>query len=160
MYQTVMLSLRSTGVSPVTNLFMSCASFMLIFLGSFAIGCAVAYYTSYLIKRYNPIIREDDPQKKKRINRAEVTIMVVSPIASYLIAQGIGLSGIVSILFCGFILSQYAAENLSYQTRKLIKFLYQSSAYICESTVFMFLGMSAVEFYGAYRYDDIILIFV
>lgn len=148
MYQTVILSMNNAGLAPLTNMVMSCASFMLIFLGSFAIGVAVSFFTAYILKVYHPIIKEDNP---KKINRTEIAVMVISPIASYLIAQGVSLSGIVSILFCGFLLSQYAAENLSLRSRKILKMLYQTSAYICESSVFLFLGMSAVEFYVSYK---------
>jgi NhaP-type Na+/H+ or K+/H+ antiporter len=128
---------------------MSCASFCLIFIGSFAIGTAVAFITTYILKYFRESL--DDPNKKS-INRAHVAIMTAAPFLSYLIAQGLVLSGIMSILFCGFVLSQYAAEMLNVRTRNVLKVMYQTCAYVCESTVFMFLGMSAVEFYGAYAY--------
>lgn len=147
MYQTVVQAMRATGASPITNIVMSCASFLLIFIGSFAIGTAIAFLTTYILKKFRSIIA--DPEGKN-YNRAEIAIMIAGPIASYLIAQGITLSGIVSVLFCGLILSQYAAELLSLQTRKVLKLMYQTSAYVCESSVFLFLGMSAVEYYSAY----------
>ena len=149
MYQTVIQAMHSTASSPLVNIFMSGAFFMLIFLGSFAIGCAVAFATCYILKNFQGLIAQPD---ETRFNRKEIAIMVIGPVLSYLIAQGVTLSGIVSILFCGFVLSQYAADMLSLQTRKVLKFLYQAAAYMCESTVFLFLGMSAVEFYVAYRW--------
>lgn len=147
MYQTIVQARKATGSSPVTNLVMSCASFLLIFIGSFAIGTLVAFITAYVLKRFHHIIYEPDDRK---YNRAEIAIMMVSPVTSYLLAQGMELSGIVSILFCGLVLSQYAAELLSNKTRKVLKLLYQTGAYICESTVFIFLGMSLVEYYTVY----------
>ncbi len=155
MYQTVVQAMKATGTSPVTNLVLSCASFLLIFIGSFAIGTGIAFLTTYTIKYFHNVIA--DPESKA-YNRAEISIMIAAPIISYLIAQGVELSGIVSILFCGLILSQYAAEMLSMKTRKVLKLLYQTSAYICESTVFLFLGMSAVEYYTAYTKAGIVLL--
>lgn len=148
--------MHATGTSPTTNLIMSCASFLLIFLGSFAIGTAIAFITCYIIKRFSDIIGSDPHDKK--YNRAEIAIMVASPAASYLLAQGVQLSGIVSVLFCGLILSQYAAEMLSYKTRQVLKMIYQSVAYVCESCVFIFLGMSAAEYYAAYAKAGTVLI--
>ena len=148
MYQTVVQAMHATGASPVTNIVMSCASFLLIFLGSFAIGTVVAFATVYILKKFHPYIADVD---EKSYNRTEIAIMIAAPIISYLIAQGIMFSGIVCILFCGLILSQYAAEILGLETRKILKLLYQTSAYLCESTVFLFLGMSAAEFYPAYK---------
>eukprot|EP00826_Nyctotherus_ovalis_P052239 TRINITY_DN659_c0_g2_i2.p2 TRINITY_DN659_c0_g2~~TRINITY_DN659_c0_g2_i2.p2 ORF type:complete len:243 (-),score=46.20 TRINITY_DN659_c0_g2_i2:410-1138(-) len=147
MYQTIINAKKSTGSSPVTNIVMSAASFLLIFIGSFAIGTIIAFFTAYVLKRYR---REIYEPSKKKYNRAEIAIMLVSPISTYLLSQGIGLSGIVSILFSSLILSQYAAELLSYESRRILKLLYQTGAYVCESAVFIFLGMSAVEYYPAY----------
>ncbi len=147
MYQTVIQAMHATGTSPLTNLFMSGASFMLIFIGSFAIGAAISFFTAYLLKYFHDDIVEPD---EKKYNRTEIAIMIASPLMCYLVAQGLGLSGIVSILFGGFILSQYAAEMLAPGTRRVLKLMYQTVAYVCESTVFLFLGMSAVEYYTAY----------
>lgn len=149
MYQTVVSALTIKGEAPIISLAVSLSSFLLIFIASFAIGLVSGFIGSYIIKKFHWIIKTEKPEA---LNKTEVSIMVITPVLSYLIPQGIGLSGIVSILFCGYILSQYAAENLSLQTRKVLKLMYQASAYICESTVFMFLGMSAVEFYVSYEY--------
>jgi sodium/hydrogen exchanger 8 len=98
-----------------------------------------------------------DPNENK-YNRTEIAIMVASPVITYLLSQGIGLSGIVSILFSGLVLSQYAAEMLSIKTRKVLKLLYQTTAYICEGTVFIFLGMSLVEYFPAYKEAGAVLL--
>ena len=43
----------------------------------------------------------------------EITIMTLIPWICYLLAQGLNLSGITSILFCGLTMAQYSLPNLS-----------------------------------------------
>lgn len=44
---------------------------------------------------------------------SEVTFMLICPYVSYLIAEGLELSGIVAILINGIFLSYYATPNIS-----------------------------------------------
>ncbi len=150
LYQTLLQTMRSTEVDRATRAFMSIASFVWALLGSFVAGVAVGLVTSYLLKRFHKYIEE--PEKGK-LNGTEVGIMTIAPIAGYLLAEAINLSGIVTILFSGLVLSQYAAENLHLQTRKVLKMLYQATADLCQNTVFLFLGMSAVQHIFIYSYS-------
>jgi len=72
--------------------------------------------------------------------------MVMCPYISYLLAEGLELSGIVAILCNGIVLSQYAVPNLRKETQGLLKFLYETVAYVSESLVFIFLGMGLFTF--------------
>ena len=72
--------------------------------------------------------------------------MVVSPWVTYLIADGLGLSGIVAILTNGLFLALYAAPNVSRGSRKVLKIAYETLAYIFETLVFIFLGIGIFAF--------------
>jgi len=43
----------------------------------------------------------------------EQGLLVVCPLMCWMLAEGLGLSGIVSILFCGMSMSYYTRHNLS-----------------------------------------------
>ena len=51
-------------------------------------------------------------------NHTEATIILIVPWVSYLIAQGLEMSGIVSIIFCGISMARYAIPNLSPSGKK------------------------------------------
>ena len=76
----------------------------------------------------------------------EVSIMILSPWLSYLIATGLELSGIVAILTNGLFLNLYAAPNISVPSRNVLKIAYEACAYGAESLVFVFLGIGLFAF--------------
>ena len=73
-------------------------------------------------------------------------MMIMCPWVSYLIADGLGLSGIVAILTNGLFLNVYASPNISRSSRKVIKIAYETIAYSAETLVFIFLGIGVFAF--------------
>ena len=76
----------------------------------------------------------------------EISIMILCPWVSYLIAGGLDLSGIVSNLTNGVFLSYYAAPNISPAAKKVIKTIYEVIAYSAETIIFIFLGIGVFAF--------------
>ena len=81
----------------------------------------------------------------------EVAMMLLCPYVSYLIAEGLELSGIVSILINGIVLSYYATPNLSEYGRKVLGMSYETIAFSTETLVFLFLGMGMFAFDHPYE---------
>lgn len=77
-------------------------------------------------------------------------MMLVCPWVSYLIAEGLELSGIVSILTNGVFLSYYATPNISPAAKKVLKMGYETFAYSAETLVFLFLGIGLFAFKHPY----------
>lgn len=76
--------------------------------------------------------------------------MILCPWVSYLIAEGLELSGIVSILVNGIFLSYYATPNISSASKKVLKTGYETIAYSAEILVFIFLGLGLFAFNHPY----------
>lgn len=72
--------------------------------------------------------------------------MLMCPWITYLVADGLELSGIVAILLNGIFLNQYATPNISRASRKVIKITVETMAYVTETMVFIFLGMGVFAF--------------
>lgn len=72
--------------------------------------------------------------------------MLMCPWITYLVADGLELSGIVAILLNGIFLNYYATPNISRASRKVIKITVDTLAYISETTVFLFLGIGVFAF--------------
>lgn len=68
-------------------------------------------------------------------------MMILCPWVSYLIAEGLELSGIVAILVNGIFLSYYATPNITSSSKKVLKVGYETVAYSAETLVFIFLGL-------------------
>jgi sodium/hydrogen exchanger 8 len=114
-------------------------SFMIIFIGSFLIGAVSALIIAYLLKRQS---RSSQPTNAN----IEISMMILCPWVSYLIAEGLKMSGIVSVLCNGIFLATYGAPNLTRGSRKVLKLGYETAAYSCETLVFLFLGIGLFAF--------------
>jgi sodium/hydrogen exchanger 8 len=78
-------------------------------------------------------------------------MMVLCPWVSYLIAEGLELSGIVAIMVNGIFLSYYATPNISHSSKKVLKMGYETVAYSAETLVFIFLGLGLFAFSHPYE---------
>jgi sodium/hydrogen exchanger 8 len=76
----------------------------------------------------------------------EITMMLLGPWVSYLIAEGLELSGIVAILTNGVFLSYYARPNISEAAKNVCSMGYETIAYSAEALVFLFLGIGLFAF--------------
>ena len=56
------------------------------------------------------------------------------------------ISGIMAILFCGIVMSQYAHYNLSPVTQITMQQTMRTLAFACESCIFAYLGMAIFSF--------------
>lgn len=81
----------------------------------------------------------------------EIAVMFLCPWVSYLIAEGLELSGIVAILVNGIFLSVYASNNITNSSKKVLKAGYETIAYSAEILVFIFLGIGLFAFNHPYE---------
>jgi len=77
---------------------------------------------------------------------SEISMMILCPWVSYLVADGLQLSGIVAILTNGLFLNMYATPNISKGSGKVLKIAYETIAYSAETLVFIFLGIGVFAF--------------
>ena len=89
-------------------------------------------------------------QAKQNVT-TEISMMLLCPWVSYLIAEGLKLSGIVSILTNGIFLSYYATPNVSPAAKKVLKMGYETIAVSAETLVFVFLGIGLFAFNHPYE---------
>ncbi|KAI9837482.1 MAG: hypothetical protein M1819_007130 [Sarea resinae] len=106
--------------------------FFLVFFGSLLIGVAVGILTALGLK-YTLL---------RRYPKIESCIIVLIAYASYFFSNGLHMSGIVSLLFCGITLKHYAYYNMSRRTQLTTKYLFQVLAQLSENFIFIYLGLS------------------
>ena len=87
----------------------------------------------------------NQPQLEQNLSY-DLSIMILSPWVTYLIADGAKLSGIVAILTNGIFLNLYSAPNVNRVSRKVLKVAIETLAYSAETIVFLFLGMGIFSF--------------
>jgi len=76
----------------------------------------------------------------------ETSMMIFVPWVSYLVGEGLELSGIVCIMFCGISMAKYALPNLSEPGKRLTRKLYSTMGTAFENLVFIFMGFGFFTF--------------
>ncbi|CAK1556254.1 unnamed protein product [Leptosia nina] len=110
--------------------------FWLMFFASAGIGVLCALISALLLKHV-------DLRKNPSL---EFGMMLVFTYAPYVLAEGINLSGIMAILFCGIVMSHYTHFNLSTVTQVTMQQTMRTLAFIAETCVFAYLGLAIFSF--------------
>lgn len=135
---TVMPSLSSTAVSTGTGeaILTALSTFCMMFFASAGIGVVFALISALLLKHV-------DLRKHPSL---EFAMMLVFTYVPYVLAEGIHVSGIMAILFCGIVMSHYTHYNLSTVTQITMQQTMRTLAFIAETCVFAYLGLAIFSF--------------
>ncbi|KAJ3677600.1 hypothetical protein LUZ60_003324 [Juncus effusus] len=74
------------------------------------------------------------------LHNLESCLFVLFPYFSYMLSEGLGLSGIVSILFTGIIMKRYTYSNLSENSQRFVTALFHLLSSLAETFVFIYMG--------------------
>ncbi|KXS21559.1 Sodium/hydrogen exchanger, partial [Gonapodya prolifera JEL478] len=116
----------------VSTFFEGTGLFLGVFMGSLFTGILFALTCSLLLKHTRLYL----------FPALESCIVTLIAYGSYLFANGLKLSGIVSLLFCGIMLKHYAYGNLSEKSRRTTRYMYGVLAQLSENFVFVYLGIA------------------
>ncbi|XP_041859927.1 sodium/hydrogen exchanger 8 [Melanotaenia boesemani] len=110
--------------------------FLKMFFGSAALGTLTGLISAVFLKHFD----------LRKTPSLEFGMMIIFAYLPYGLAEGIQLSGIMSILFAGIVMSHYTHNNLSPVTQILMQHTLRTVAFMCETCVFAFLGLSIFSF--------------
>lgn len=111
--------------------------FFLMFFASAAIGVIFALTAALLFKYV-------DLRKNPSLEFAMILVFTYAP---YGLAEGLHLSGIMSILFNGVVMSHYTHFNLSPVTQITMQQTLRTLAFFAETCVFAYLGLAIFSFH-------------
>lgn len=123
---------EGSGDFEVAAVFRSIGIFVGIFIGSFVLGTAMGLMTALLMKFSN---LRDYPL-------LETSMFFIMSYSTFLFAEFAGLTGIVAVLFCGIMQSYYTFINLSEESRRRTKDLFELINFLAENFVFSYMGLS------------------
>ena len=103
------------------------------FIVGLLMGCICAYMLKYFLT------------KNIKLNRTqEISIILFFAFISYTFSEELGLSPIVTLLFTGIFISNYAFYNLSFQAREESSVVSRMISNIAEAFVFTYLGLTLI----------------
>lgn len=120
------------------GIFAAIKGFLETFVGSLSAGVAVALVCALLFKYAGLAVNN--------LQNLECCLVVLFPYFSYMLAEGLGLSGIVAILFCGVVMKHYMFPNLSRNAQGFTASFFQLISSLAETFVFIYMGLDiAIE---------------
>ncbi|XP_073128960.1 sodium/hydrogen exchanger 2-like isoform X2 [Henckelia pumila] len=75
----------------------------------------------------------------------EVSIMMLMAYLSYMLAELFYLSGILTVFFCGIVMSHYTWHNVTENSRVTTKHTFATLSFVAEIFIFLYVGMDALD---------------
>ncbi|TFK48260.1 sodium/hydrogen exchanger [Heliocybe sulcata] len=116
----------------ISSLFHGIGIFLFSFIVSMALGVFFGLAMSLLLKHSSLM----------HYPGIETCLVALSAYTCYFFSNGLSMSGIVSLLFCGITLKHYAYHTMSRRTQRATKYIFSTLAQLSENFIFVYLGLS------------------
>ncbi|KIO26378.1 hypothetical protein M407DRAFT_235197 [Tulasnella calospora MUT 4182] len=116
----------------VSSIFHGIGIFLFSFAGSMALGVVFGLGCSLALKHSNLNLYPG----------IESCLVALIAYTSYFFSNGLHMSGIVSLLFCGITLKHYAYHTMSKRTQRTTKYMFSVLAQLSENFIFIYLGLN------------------
>ena len=116
----------------VGSIFHGIGIFLLSFSVSMALGVVFGLAMSLVLKH----------SSLSHYPGIESCLVALSAYTCYFFSNGLSMSGIVSLLFCGITLKHYAYHTMSRRTQRTTKYIFSTLAQLSENFIFIYLGLS------------------
>ncbi|TFK90926.1 sodium/hydrogen exchanger [Polyporus arcularius HHB13444] len=116
----------------VSHLFHGSGIFLLSFGSSMALGVVFGLAMSLILKHSSLSLYPS----------IETCLVSLCAYMCYFFSNGLSMSGIVSLLFCGITLKHYAYHTMSRRTQRATKYIFSTLAQLSENFIFIYLGLS------------------
>ncbi|KAJ7960855.1 Sodium/hydrogen exchanger [Quillaja saponaria] len=110
--------------------------FLYLFSLSTALGTVAGLLTAYVLKalcfgRHSSV--------------REIALMMLMAYLSYMLAELLELSGILTVFFCGILMSRYAWHNVTESSRITARHVFATMSFIAETFIILYVGMDALD---------------
>lgn len=116
----------------LSSLFHGTGIFLLSFSVSMVLGVTFGLAMSLVLKHSSLAVYPS----------IESCLVALCAYTCYFFSNGLSMSGIVSLLFCGITLKHYAYHTMSLRTQRATKYIFGTLAKLSENFIFIYLGMS------------------
>ncbi|XP_038973282.1 sodium/hydrogen exchanger 4 [Phoenix dactylifera] len=110
--------------------------FLYLFSTSTILGIATGLLTAYALKT---------PYFGRHSTDREIALMVLMAYLSYMLAELLQLSGILTVFLCGIVMSHYAQHNVRDNSRTTTRHIFATLSFMAETFIFLYVGMDALD---------------
>ncbi|XP_015951078.1 sodium/hydrogen exchanger 1 [Arachis duranensis] len=118
------------------NVLQFIGNFFYLFLTSTFLGVVVGLLSAYIIKKLYFGRHSTD---------REIALMILMAYFSYMLAELLDLSGILTVFFCGIVMSHYTWHNVTESSRITSRHAFATFSFVSEIFIFLYVGMDALD---------------
>ncbi|KAL8121636.1 sodium/hydrogen exchanger 1-like [Apium graveolens] len=111
-------------------------NFIYLFITSTLLGIVAGLLSAFTIKKLYFGRHSTD---------REIAIMILMAYLSYMLAELSDLSAILTVFFCGIVMSHYTWHNVTESSRVTTKHAFATLSFIAEIFIFLYVGMDALD---------------
>ncbi|KAK4771650.1 hypothetical protein SAY87_032182 [Trapa incisa] len=111
-------------------------NFFYLFISSTMLGVLAGLLSAYIIKKLYFGRHSTD---------REVALMILMAYLSYMLAELFYLSAILTVFFCGIVMSHYTWHNVTESSRVTTKHAFATLSFVAEIFIFLYVGMDALD---------------
>ncbi|KAJ9154443.1 hypothetical protein P3X46_027775 [Hevea brasiliensis] len=111
-------------------------NFLNLFISSTILGVLAGLLSAYIIKKLYFGRHSTD---------REVALMILMAYLSYMLAELFYLSAILTVFFCGIVMSHYTWHNVTESSRVTTKHAFATLSFVAEIFIFLYVGMDALD---------------
>jgi NhaP-type Na+/H+ or K+/H+ antiporter len=111
-------------------------NFFYLFILSTALGVAAGLLSAFVIKKLYIGRHSTD---------REVALMMLLAYLSYMLAELFHLSSILTVFFCGIVMSHYTWHNVTDKSKVTTKHTFAAMSFLAEIFIFLYVGMDALD---------------
>ncbi|KAI9099070.1 hypothetical protein K1719_024837 [Acacia pycnantha] len=111
-------------------------NFLYLFIASTLLGVLTGLLSAYIIKKLYIGRHSTD---------REVALMMLMAYLSYMLAELFYLSGILTVFFCGIVMSHYTWHNVTESSRVTTKHAFATLSFVAETFIFLYVGIDALD---------------
>ncbi|KAF7805168.1 Sodium/hydrogen exchanger 2 [Senna tora] len=111
-------------------------NFLYLFIASTLLGVLTGLLSAFIIKKLYIGRHSTD---------REVALMMLMAYLSYMMAELCYLSGILTVFFCGIVMSHYTWHNVTESSRVTTKHAFATLSFVAETFIFLYVGIDALD---------------
>ncbi|XP_027116086.1 sodium/hydrogen exchanger 1-like [Coffea arabica] len=111
-------------------------NFIYLFITSTVLGVVAGLLSAFIIKKLYFGRHSTD---------REVALMMLMAYLSYMLAELFDLSAILTVFFCGIVMSHYTWHNVTESSRITTKHAFATLSFVAEIFIFLYVGMDALD---------------
>nr|AAP20431.1 Na+/H+ antiporter NHX4 [Zea mays subsp. mays] len=112
-------------------------NFLYLFSTSTLLGIGTGLITAFVLKKL---------YFGRHSTTRELAIMILMAYLSYMLAELFSLSGLLTVFFCGVLMSHVTWHNVTESSRTTSRHVFATLSFISETFIFLYVGMDALDF--------------